>query len=148
MRKLFGVLFALLVILCVTDLVASIGDDGSSPSLLIIAISLLCGLSAITAFYLFRSQRMVGREMTCPACHEAGGLHDHSLIRPRPSLAALLFGGIIITLFIQHLPTQRFTCSVCSVDTYRRPYSSLLTLAWCVLLVFLIYVGCTIPETE
>lgn len=144
-RKLFGTLFALFAILCAASLVVSGGDF---ETLLTLLISLLCGLSAITAVYLFRSRLMIGRELTCPTCHESGGLHHHALTRPRPSLAALMIGGIFITLFIQHLPAQRFTCSGCSVDVYRRPYSSLLILAWCLLMVFFVYVACNLPEME
>jgi hypothetical protein len=147
MRKLFGVLFAIAPILAVADLIISSGDFGTPPGMVITAVVLLAGLSAVTAAYLLRSQRKRDAEMTCPKCRQAGGLRDHKLTKPRPSVAALLFGGIIVTLLIQYLPAQRFECSVCSTVTYRRPYSSLIILAWCGFTVFLICVACTIPDT-
>jgi len=147
MRKLIGVIFALVAILSVADLIMSNGDFGTAPAMVITVVVLLAAFSAVTASYLLRSQRMKDAEMTCPKCRQTGGLRDHTLTRPRPSIAALLFGGIIITLLIQHLPAQRFECLSCSTVTYRRPYSSLIILAWCGLTVFAIYVACTIPDS-
>jgi transposase-like protein len=147
MRKLFGVLFALVAIRAVADLIVGSEDFGSRPGMVIAAVVLLAALAAVTAVYLLRSQRMRDAEMTCPKCSQAGGLRDHNLTRPRPSIAAFFFGGLIITLLIEYLPAQRFECSVCPAVTYRRSYSSLIILAWCGLTVFLIYVACIIPET-
>lgn len=145
-QKVCGVLFALVAILCATDLIMGSGHFGPPTGVAITSVVLLALLSAVTAIYFLRSERMRDAELCCRQCGLAGGLGDHAVTKPRPSLAAMLAGGVVFTLIIQHLPAQRFTCSGCQVVTYRRPYSSLLIMAWCGWVIFRVYVEITSPE--
>lgn len=144
MRKLTGILFALVGVAAGIDGVLTPLWHDDFMGVEIIADVFVALLALATALYLFRPKAHWDTTLRCPSCHDKGGLQPLILTRARPSVMALLFGGIIITLFIQHFPAQRFKCSACSSDAYRRPAASVLILLWCALSIFLIYVLATL----
>lgn len=144
MRKFAAILFTLVGVAAAIDGVLTHLWYDDFRIVEIIADILLALMALATALYLFRPKAHWNAAMECPSCHDRGCLQPMMLTRARPSVMALLFGGIIITLFIQHIPAQQFKCSACSSDTYRRPAASILILSWCVLSIFLFYVLVTL----
>ena len=147
MRKVFAVIFALIAILAsILIVLDSLSHELPPPRVLACFVALPL-LSAATSMYLFRSAASWLARRRCGACGSVGDLAPASLMYRRPSVAALLFGGIFITLLIQHLPSQSFRCGKCSSELTFRPAGSILTVLWCLLIIALIIVG-VIDDTE
>jgi hypothetical protein len=143
MRKLFACLFVLAALVTAAGHV--LGGSGHAPLRPVVHMMLatFAVMSAITAIYLFRSRAAWEASLVCSSCHESASLSPCTLGQPRPSIMALLFGGIILTILIQHSQTRRFRCAACSVEFSRRTFGSWLAVAWCVAIVFFAVVGAT-----
>jgi hypothetical protein len=137
MRKFFAVLFTLAALATVAGYALSITEH--EPMLLIeqIARITFSVLSAITAFYLFRPRAGWEASMVCPACAQPANVSPANLGQPRPSLLALLLGGIILTILVQHSQKRRFRCNACSAHFTQRTFGSWLAIAWCLTIILL-----------
>src|SRR4051794_22642278 len=137
MRKILATLFGLAAFLVAAGYAVVLSQHESLPPLVHFFDIPFAALAAVTAFYLFRSPAAWQASMGCPSCHQRGTLTLGGLGQPHPSVLALLLGGIILTLLIQHSQRRRFSCTACSAETRTRPFGSWLALAWC--LFFFVY---------
>jgi len=96
----------------------------------------MAAMSLITAIYYCRTRAKWYGRFQCPKCHQAGNLElaPASITRPRPSLAALFIGGVIVTILLQHAHETRFHCAGCSTDFNRRTWGAWLAIAWLVVI--------------
>ncbi len=143
MRKVFACLFTLIALGTASSHALAFSEHGPVRPVAHLALATIAVMSAITAFYLFRSPAAWEASMVCSSCHEPDSLSPCSLGQPRPSVMALLFGGIILTILIHYSQTRRFRCATCSAEASRRTFGSWLAIAWCITIVFLAVVGAT-----
>ena len=143
MRKVFACLFSLIALATAAAHVLAVAEHEALRPIRHIAAATIAVMSAITGFYLFRSPAAWEASMVCSSCHQPARLSPCSLGQPRPSVMALIFGGIILTILIQHSQTRRFRCAACSAESSRRTFGSWLSVAWCITIVFLAVLGAT-----
>jgi hypothetical protein len=143
MRKFFACLFALVALLIAAAEMHGISAHRPLRPVDQVALATMGVLSAVTAFYLFRSRAAWEATLVCSSCHQRGKLSPCVLGQPRPSVLALLLGGIILTILVQHSQTRWFHCAACSAESGKRTLGSWLALAWSVALIFLAVVGAT-----
>jgi hypothetical protein len=120
MRKVFACLFTLAALATAAGYAFALSEHEPLRPVAHIALVSFAVMSTVTAFYLCRSRAAWEASMVCPSCHQLAGLSPCSLGQPRRSVMALLFGGVILTVLIQHSQTRRFRCAGCSAESSRR----------------------------
>jgi len=146
MRKVFAILFTLAVLLTGAGCALALWEHRLLRPILLVALLSFAVVSAVTAIYLFRPRAAWDASMVCPACRQPASLSPCTLGQPRPSLIALLFGGIILTILVQHSQARRYRCSACSAESSRRAFGSWLAIAWC--FTFLILLAVTPAKSQ
>ena len=139
MRKVLACLFTLVALATAAGYAAAILNGDPLHIITHVWLATLVCMSTVTAFYFFRSLGAWQASLVCPTCHQPAGLSPCTIGQPHPSIVALLLGGIILTILIQHSHTSHFRCSACSAQSSRSTFGSWLALAWCAsILVFVI----------
>lgn len=134
MRMFFGVLFLILAIALVIGCVEA-WRDANLPSADKIEDVVLVTLSVLSSIYLFRSPEARHSRMLCRYCSRRGTLEEQVVTRPRPSLAAMLFGGFAVCVLVENLQKRSFRCTECSEYSYRWTMGSLLVALWAITVI-------------
>jgi|GEM_PF-1986987 len=138
MRKLFSGLFAVSALVTSAGYALAITQQEEMYLIVHLALLTFVVMAAISAFYLFRSSAAWEASLVCPSCHQSAVLSPCVIAQPRPSIMALIFGGIVLTVLIHQSQQRRFRCNACSTESKRRTVGSYLAVAWCLSLILFI----------